>query len=115
MISRNSSVSSKKVSRQNSSRTANANLAHNAAFSHAEHTTGVNTPAEEQTCDDNLSPDNEDIHVRVSNNEPPRMIGPLSESERMTKVLKYLHKKINKSSMKKFCYKCRKQIGRAHV
>lgn len=39
------------------------------------------------------------------------MIGPLSESDRMQKVLKYLHKKTNKSSMKKFCYKCRKQVA----
>lgn len=29
----------------------------------------------------------------------------------MQKVLKYLEKKRNKSSMKKFCYKCRKQVA----
>jgi len=29
----------------------------------------------------------------------------------MQKVLKYLNKKNNKSTMKKFCYKCRKQVA----
>lgn len=39
------------------------------------------------------------------------LIGPLTMSERMEKVLKYLQKKRMKSSMKKFCYKCRKQVA----
>jgi UTP-glucose-1-phosphate uridylyltransferase len=39
------------------------------------------------------------------------MIGPLSQIERKGKVLRYLNKKENKSSMKKFCYKCRKQVA----
>lgn len=48
----------------------------------------------------------------VSNDESSlKMIGPLTEQERMQKVLKYLNKKNNKSSMKKFCYKCRKQVA----
>jgi hypothetical protein len=38
-------------------------------------------------------------------------IGPLSLSERMEKVLRYLQKKRMKSTMKKFCYKCRKQVA----
>lgn len=38
-------------------------------------------------------------------------IGPLSITERMDKVRRYLHKKGMKSSMKKFCYKCRKQVA----
>ncbi|CDW71244.1 cct motif family protein [Stylonychia lemnae] len=38
-------------------------------------------------------------------------IGPLSISERMEKVRRYLHKKGMKSQMKKFCYKCRKQVA----
>ena len=62
-----------------------------------EHTTEMNTPVSNQSMDD------------ASNDETSlKMIGPLSEQERMQKVLKYLHKKNNKSSMKKFCYKCRK-------
>jgi hypothetical protein len=35
-------------------------------------------------------------------------IGPLTISERLEKVTKYLQKKRMKSQMKKFCYKCRK-------
>jgi CCT motif len=61
---------------------------------------GVSSPAEDRTCD--LAADLE---------ESVKMIGPLSEKDRMQKVLKYLHKKTNKSSMKKFCYKCRKQVA----
>jgi hypothetical protein len=38
-------------------------------------------------------------------------IGPLTATERREKVLKYLHKKSTKSTMKKFCYKCRKQVA----
>ena len=38
-------------------------------------------------------------------------IGPLSINERMDKVRRYLHKKGMKSQMKKFCYKCRKQVA----
>jgi hypothetical protein len=58
----------------------------------------VNTPAEDRT-----------IEVTADSEEStPRMIGPLTEKERMQKVMKYLHKKTNKSTMKKFCYKCRK-------
>jgi hypothetical protein len=40
--------------------------------------------------------------------EEEHYIGPLTATERREKVLKYLHKKSNKSTMKKFCYKCRK-------
>jgi len=32
-------------------------------------------------------------------------------NERMEKVMKYLQRKRLKSSMKKFCYKCRKQVA----
>jgi hypothetical protein len=38
-------------------------------------------------------------------------IGPLSISERMEKVRRYFQKKGMKSQMKKFCYKCRKQVA----
>lgn len=38
-------------------------------------------------------------------------IGPLTLSERLDKVRRYLHKKGMKSQMKKFCYKCRKQVA----
>ena len=40
-----------------------------------------------------------------------RLIGPLTESERMEKVRRYLNKKRNKLNMKKFTYKCRKQVA----
>jgi hypothetical protein len=72
----------------------------NPFYSHGEHTTEMNTPAEERTAE-----------LQGGEVEEPRMIGPLSEKDRMIKVLKYLHKKSNKSSMKKFCYKCRKQVA----
>lgn len=39
------------------------------------------------------------------------MIGPLTIIERKAKVMKYLEKKRNKSQMKKYCYKCRKQVA----
>lgn len=39
------------------------------------------------------------------------MIGPITATERLEKVLRYLHKKKTKSTMKKFCYKCRKQVA----
>ena len=39
------------------------------------------------------------------------MIGPLTAAQRMEKVLKYLQKKRLKSQMKKYCYKCRKQVA----
>lgn len=38
-------------------------------------------------------------------------VGPLTLKERMDKVLKYLQKKRTKNQMKKFCYKCRKQVA----
>lgn len=38
-------------------------------------------------------------------------VGPLSLKERMEKVMKYLQKKRTKNQMKKFCYKCRKQVA----
>jgi hypothetical protein len=47
----------------------------------------------------------------MSVDDHPSMIGPLTHSERLEKVLRYLHKKLTKSSMKKFCYKCRKQVA----
>ena len=65
----------------------------------------MNTPADERTCDA-AALSSEDIEEAAVH-----LIGPLSEKERMQKVLKYLHKKNNKSSMKKFCYKCRKQVA----
>jgi len=72
----------------------------NPFYSQGEYTTDIHTPAEERTAE-----------LQGGEVEEPRMIGPLSEKDRMTKVLKYLHKKSNKSSMKKFCYKCRKQVA----
>lgn len=38
-------------------------------------------------------------------------IGPLSLKDRMDKVMKHLQRKRLKSQMKKFCYKCRKQVA----
>ena len=43
--------------------------------------------------------------------ESERCIGPLPESERRRRVVHYLTKKYNKAFMKKFCYKCRKQVA----
>ena len=40
-----------------------------------------------------------------------RMVGPITESERLVKVRQYLEKKHRKMDMKKFCYKCRKQVA----
>jgi len=40
-----------------------------------------------------------------------KYIGPLTESQRLAKVQKYLAKKRNKATSKKFCYKCRKQVA----
>lgn len=39
------------------------------------------------------------------------MIGGLSLKERLEKVRRYLHKKKTKNFMKKYCYKCRKQVA----
>ena len=39
------------------------------------------------------------------------MIGPITESERIVKLRNYLKKKHRKLEMKKFCYKCRKQVA----
>ena len=39
------------------------------------------------------------------------MIGPISEGERRRRVHRYLRKKYNKAFMKKFSYKCRKQVA----
>lgn len=39
------------------------------------------------------------------------MIGPINAKERLIKVMRYIYKKQNKSTMKKFCYKCRKQVA----
>lgn len=40
-----------------------------------------------------------------------RRVGPLFESERRRRVLRYLRKKHNKAFMKKFVYGCRKQVA----
>ena len=45
------------------------------------------------------------------NNIKRGLIGPLTVSERQEKVMKYLQKKRTKYLMKKFCYKCRKQVA----
>jgi UTP-glucose-1-phosphate uridylyltransferase len=39
------------------------------------------------------------------------MVGPISETERLLRVRRYLAKKQRKMDMKKFCYKCRKQVA----
>lgn len=39
------------------------------------------------------------------------MIGPLTETERLEKVRRFLEKKRIKSNPKKFTYKCRKQVA----
>jgi hypothetical protein len=46
-----------------------------------------------------------------SSHEKQRMIGPLTESQRLDKVRRYLDKKHKKSTMKKFTYMCRKQVA----
>ena len=43
--------------------------------------------------------------------ETESMIGPIPKSERRRRVIHYLTKKYNKAFMKKFCYKCRKQVA----
>jgi hypothetical protein len=53
----------------------------------------------------------EDTAENTPTNSSKGMIGPLTVSERLEKVLKYLQKKRMKSTMKKFCYKCRKQVA----
>lgn len=45
------------------------------------------------------------------NNVKKGWIGPLTVTERLEKVMKYLQKKRSKNQMKKFCYKCRKQVA----
>ena len=55
--------------------------------------------------------------IEVHNNnsmtmsDEERFIGPIPESERHRRVLKYLQKKYNKIFMKKFTYSCRKQVA----
>jgi len=39
------------------------------------------------------------------------MVGPLTIDERMTRVHRYLEKKLRKNNSKKFCYDCRKQVA----
>ena len=39
------------------------------------------------------------------------MIGPLTAEERMSRVNRYLEKKLRKDQSKKFCYDCRKQVA----
>ena len=39
------------------------------------------------------------------------MIGPLTEKQRLVKILHYWDKKRVKSQMKKFTYKCRQQVA----
>jgi hypothetical protein len=52
------------------------------------------------------------FHEETAENTPRNSekawIGPLSRNERLEKVRRYFLKKGMKSSMKKFCYKCRK-------
>lgn len=55
--------------------------------------------------DDAPSPASEDDYLTKM------MIGPLTAKERLEKVMRYIYKKHNKSNMKKFCYKCRKQVA----
>lgn len=40
-----------------------------------------------------------------------RMVGPITETDRRKRVLRYLRKKYNKAFSKKFCYSCRKQVA----
>ena len=54
---------------------------------------------------------NEDTLESTSSHLFKGMVGPLSSKERMEKVLKFLQRKRLKSQMKKFCYKCRKQVA----
>lgn len=39
------------------------------------------------------------------------MIGSLTLGDRLQKVMRYLYKKKTKANMKKYCYKCRKQVA----
>lgn len=70
-----------------------------------EHTTEMNTPRERSEERDESS-----VSANIAS-APAHMIGPLTSQERIEKVLRYLDKKRNKSNMKKFCYKCRKQVA----
>jgi hypothetical protein len=40
-----------------------------------------------------------------------RMVGPLTEEERLKRVQRYLQKKHRKTDMKKYSYVCRKQVA----
>ena len=40
-----------------------------------------------------------------------RMVGPLTEEERLKRVQRYLNKKHRKNHMKKYSYVCRKQVA----
>lgn len=50
-------------------------------------------------------------HSIHTDRDSQRMIGPISESDRLSRVRRYLQKKQNKKNMKKFCYQCRKQVA----
>ena len=94
LISRASSIGSKKNT------TSHAPLSHGTVTPH-DHTTEMNTPRERST----------ERTVPMPEKERQHMIGPLTSEERLEKVLRYLEKKRNKANMKKFCYKCRKQVA----
>jgi hypothetical protein len=68
----------------------------------------MHTPRD-RSVEGNVKDENASAHADSEATE--HMIGPLTQSQRMEKVLRYLHKKHNKSNMKKFCYKCRKQVA----
>lgn len=40
-----------------------------------------------------------------------KMIGPLTISERHQRILRFIHKKHNKTQAKKFTYECRKSVA----
>jgi hypothetical protein len=54
---------------------------------------------------------NEDTHDTSTSHFLKDKIGPLTLAERMDKVMRYLQRKRQKNGMKKFCYKCRKQVA----
>lgn len=57
------------------------------------------------------SGDDKSNHTINTERLSERMIGPISESDRLSRVRRYLDKKRNKQNMKKFCYQCRKQVA----
>jgi len=102
--------SSNLISRmQSTKKTPNSN---HPALSHQ--SSSISSMTHEHTTEMNTARNFSEEMISHSSSKTPEkehMIGPLTEAQRIEKVLRYLEKKRNKSTMKKFCYKCRKQVA----